>query len=157
MKKIFLPSLLLSSLLACSPIRPIEQKIEIIRSENPSLVSITPFEVEEKTITNGENYILTFIIQNCPYCLEAQRELESYAIENEIDIYLCDVTNVNMSSGELDALIRSTSYEGEDYYVFPLDIGFPQLYIFTERYVAIAVNENFSETLDRLISVVPND
>ncbi len=153
MKKIILPSLLILSLLACQPLRPIDKKISVARSENPSLVTITPFEVEEKTITNGENYILTFIIQDCPYCLEAQNELRTYANVHSIDIYLCDVTHVNMSSGELDALIRATSYEGEDYYVFPLDIGFPQLYIFTEKYVAIAVNENFSETLDSLITV----
>ena len=157
MEKILPLGLTLIALVGCNPNSPIDTKIEIAMSENPSLITITPFEVEEKTITNGENYILTFIIQDCPYCLEAQRELETYAKKHFIDIYLCDVTRVNTSGGELDALINATSYEGEDYFVFPLDIGFPQLYIFTERYVAIAVNEDFTKTLDRLISVVPND
>lgn len=157
MKKLLPLSLMFLTLVGCNPKPAVDTKIEIVRSENPSLITITPFEVEEKTITNGENYILTFIIQDCPYCLKAQNELETYAKKHSIDIFLCDVTRVNTSGGELDALINATSYEGEDYFVFPLDIGFPQLYIFTKRYVAIAVNENFTSTLDRLISVIPSD
>lgn len=146
MRKVLILSLLGLSLIGCT--KPYDgPKVKIPKVEHGQMITLSGDELYEKVITDSENSIVLFGVDNCQACNDAKQQVGDYAILKSVNTYYVNITH--MDEDEYNKIVLATSYI-DSVYAFPSygeEISLPNVYVFMEKAVALKFENNFVDNL----------
>lgn len=139
------------SLISCSKNYP---KYHLSRVSEGELLQINGEELYDLSITNSENVVCLFKIDNCASCSYAFEQTEQFCKLNYCRMYYIDIGTT--SEEQYNKIIEATSYV-DDLYAFkeygsPLEL--PLVYFFLEQTVVYSVKENFVDFYLKNIEII---
>lgn len=146
MKKILSLLFASASLVACSngyngP------KVSIPFVEDGKLVTLSGQQLYETVVTNSENSIVLFGVDNCASCALAVDDMSAFAEMKKCNVYYVNITHMDIE--EYNYVVNATTAV-DSLYAFPSygeEVSLPKLYIFMDKGVALTFSTNFVDNL----------